>query len=79
MNAMSHIVGQWSSEGYLRVWSLRMLGHSTVPLIAKLLSASHSISSTCIATLSFLSAEVTSREQLLIYVCVHTVCENMQD
>lgn len=48
-------------------------------LSAELPSASDSISSTCLATLSSPSAEVTSREQLLISVCMHTVCENMQD
>lgn len=48
-------------------------------LFAELPSVSDSISGTCLATRSSPSAEVTSGEQLLISVCMHTVCENMQD
>lgn len=48
-------------------------------LFAELPSVSDSIPGTCLATRSSPSAEVTSGEQLLISVCMHTVCENMQD
>lgn len=48
-------------------------------LFAELPSVSDSISGICLATRSSPSAEVTSGEQLLISVCMHTVCENMQD
>lgn len=56
-----------------------LLKHLCKILLAELPSASDSISGTCLATLSSPRAKVTSGEQLLISVCMHTVCENMQD
>lgn len=71
---------KWETSGHGVSGPQALAGmHLCKFLFAQLPSVSDSISGTCLATRSSPSAEVTSGEQLLISVCMHTVCENMQD